>query len=226
MSSLQTTVFTPALTEDRRFPPKFFVTGTDTGVGKTFVSALLQVGLNAGYWKPIQCGVVPTSDTEWVQTVTGLGRPWFYNERYRLNAPLSPHLASVLENLEIHIDDFSLPARRRDDRLIVEGAGGVMVPINGNETMLDLMDKLALPVLVVTRGSLGTINHTLLTIKALLDRKLNVFGIVMNGERNQDNRKSIEHFSGVPVLGWIERLEEIDSRALKAVFEREFRRFA
>ncbi|HEY9788636.1 MAG TPA: AAA family ATPase, partial [Candidatus Obscuribacterales bacterium] len=109
--------------------------------------------------------------------------------------------------------------------LIVEGAGGVLVPLNGRHTMLDLMQHLQVPVVVVARTQLGTINHTLLTLEALNARNIKIFGIVLNGEPNEDNRRSIEHFGGVPVIAQIERLHDLSRASLAAVFEREFGNF-
>lgn len=230
-----------------RLPYRFFVTGTDTDVGKTFVCAMLQMGIGAAYWKPVQCGLEPSSDSDWIRRLVRLDESRYLKETYKLTAPLSPHLAAEREKIKIAVCDFSLPRSSRPgtaaepvdgtasdrpaadgaaaDRLIVEGAGGVLVPLNQSETMLDLMCHLGLPVLVVARGSLGTINHTLLTLSALRQRNLNVIGVVMNGERNYDNKRSIEHFGGVPVLAQIERLEDVTRKSMRSVFEREFRRY-
>lgn len=173
-----------------------FVTGTDTGVGKTVVSAWLTRSWDADYWKPVQSG---TSD-EWDSDAIDLLAPRAvrHPSTYALAAPLSPHEAARLEGVVIDLERFHLPATRRP--LVVEGAGGALVPLNDDALMVDLMVRLGLPVVVVARSSLGTINHTLLTLEALRARRLDVAGVVMNGPRDPANRAAIERFGRVRVL--------------------------
>src|SRR5262249_48882795 len=147
---------------------------------------------------------------------------FFLPETFKLAAPLSPHTAAERENVEIELEDFVLPPVPYGRHLIVEGAGGLMVPLNQKHTMLDLICHLELPALVVARSSLGTINHTVLTTQALVQRGVKVLGVVMNGDRNDDNRRAIEHFSGVPVVAQIERLTELARETLESIFQREF----
>ncbi|MBY0429867.1 MAG: dethiobiotin synthase, partial [Rhodospirillales bacterium] len=158
-----------------------FVTGTDTGIGKTLVSAWLVRHWRADYWKPVQTGTVEGRDLDVIrrQGVPGDGRrPTLFPSAYEFSAPLSPHAAAALEGAEIVLDRLTAPA---SELLVVEGAGGALVPLNGQFLMVDLMVRLGLPVLVVARSGLGTINHTLLTLEALRARHLRIAGVVMSG---------------------------------------------
>jgi dethiobiotin synthetase len=202
-------------------PPKIFVTGTGTGVGKTFVSAILAVGLSAGYWKPVQSGLLEKTDTAWVREMTGLPSTHFYPESYRFRFPLSPHVAAEKDGIHIDLELMDLP-ETSEEHLIVEGAGGIMVPLNEHHLMLDLMKKLQLPVLLVAESGLGTINHTLLSLDLLKNHSVQVLGVVMNGPRNPENRKAIEHFGNTRVCAEIEPLERIDKVTLKNAFWRCF----
>ncbi|MBT3255712.1 MAG: dethiobiotin synthase [Deltaproteobacteria bacterium] len=202
-------------------PPQIFVAGTGTGVGKTMVSAILAAGLSARYWKPIQSGLVEKTDTEWVREKTGLPSTYFYPETYRLRFPLSPHVAAEKDGIHIDLELMDLP-QASGGRLIVEGAGGIMVPLNEHHLMLDLMKKLATPILLVAESGLGTINHTLLSLDLLKNHFLPVLGVVMNGPLNPENRKAIEHFGNTPVCAEIEPMERIDGAALKNAFRRCF----
>jgi dethiobiotin synthetase len=196
------------------FPPQFFITGTDTDVGKTIVSALLTLGLDSHYWKPIQSGI-PT-DTDFIRTATGLEDTHFIPERYRLIQPLSPHAAAKIDGIKIALTDFQLPDA---PKLIVEGAGGLMVPLNDRHLILDLIHHLNLPVCLVTRSTLGTINHTLLSIAALRQAKIPILGVIINGQKNPSNRAAIAHYGKVPILAELEPLPAINSTTLKATFQ-------
>ncbi len=202
-------------------PHGIFVTGTGTGVGKTFVSAILVAGLSARYWKPLQSGLDEKTDTAWVQEKTGLPSSYFYPESYRFRFPLSPHVAAEKDGIHIDLELMELP-QTFGGRLIVEGAGGIMVPLNEHHLMLDLMKKLSLPILLVAESGLGTINHTLLSLEMLKNHFLQVLGVVMNGPRNPENRKAIEHYGNTKVLAEIEPLERIDKVTLKNAFWRCF----
>lgn len=178
---------------------QYFVTGTDTGVGKTLASAVLMQMLKAKYWKPIQSGIQnEEQDAMTIQRLTHLPESDFFPSSYSLQASLSPDQAAKLENITIDLMQCALPQTEKN--LIVEGAGGVMVPINDNECMLDLMQTLKLPIIIVARGTLGTINHTLLTIEALRRRQLFIYGVIFNGELNQDNQRAIEYWGQVKTL--------------------------
>ncbi|NOY67874.1 MAG: dethiobiotin synthase [Deltaproteobacteria bacterium] len=202
----------------RGFPGRFFVTGTDTDVGKTLVCAALMTGMKAFYWKPVQSGCVDGTDTKWIQDVTGFPDSMFVPETYRLDLPLSPHAAADHDGVTIDMSEFHLPDISSDSSLIVEGAGGVMVPLNGDFLMKDLIKQLDVPVLVVARSTLGTINHTLLTLSALRAESIPVIGVVLNGEKNPVNRAAIEHYGRVRVVAEIEPIPLIDHAALLDVF--------
>lgn len=198
-----------------------FVTGTDTDVGKTVLSALLVTALDAGYWKPIQTGRQngPT-DRETVMRWTGLGEEDAPREAYIFDRPVSPHLAAREAGVEIRLDTIGRP--RTAGRLIIEGAGGALVPISETELMRDLMLRLGAPVVVAARTTLGTINHTLLTIEALERRGITLLGVALVGEEDAGNRAAIEHYGRVPVVGRIPPLATIDRNALLDVFRRHF----
>lgn len=202
---------------NKKFPEKFFVTGTDTGIGKTVISAMLMSALDATYWKPIQAGLEEETDTEFVQRTAGIPEDRIVPERYRLKTPMSPHGAADIDGIEIHLSDFKLP-EFKTKHLVVEGAGGLWVPINWKQSVLDLIEELALPVLLVARSELGTLNHTLLSLEALRRRNIDVFGVILNGPHHQSNKETIEHFGIVPV--WeVEPLELIDQNSLRKAFD-------
>ena len=202
-----------------------FVTGTDTGIGKTVVSAALMhryrtVG-GLRYWKPIQTGIEQDDDTAEVERLGACGADELEMTGIRLPRPLSPHLAARLHGTAIAlpslIESVRNPARRSErTRWIVEGAGGVLVPINETETMADLIGALGLPVVVVSRTALGTINHTLLTLEALRRRNVRVAGVVMVGDRNAENRDAIERYGGIRVLGEMPHLNPLDAAGVGA----------
>lgn len=170
-----------------------FITGTDTGVGKTVTAAVVAVSRGWGYWKPIQTG--PESDTAEVARLAGC-RVW--ERGVRLPDPVSPHLAARRVEQTIDLDALVAQAPFRD-QWVVEGAGGVLVPVNDREKMVDLMALLNLPVIVVARTTLGTINHTLLTLEALRRQGLEVEKVVLAGEPNPDNKEAIGFYGQVAV---------------------------
>jgi dethiobiotin synthetase len=204
-----------------QFPPHFFVTGTDTDVGKTVVSAMLTLGLNAAYWKPIQSGITPITDTDYIRQVTQLDNSHFLPERFRLTQPLSPHLAAALDGVHIHLSDFTLPHSNKP-HLIVEGAGGILVPLNSTDLIIDLIRHLDLPVCLVARTRLGTINHTLLSLNQLKQANIPVLGVILNGEPNPANRDAIAHYGQVPILGELNQLKSINPATLKNAFHQMF----
>jgi len=191
-----------------------FVTGTDTGVGKTVVAACLARAWQAGYWKPVQTGMVTgDDDTNTVVTLAGVPAEHVYPPAYALRAPLSPHAAAELEDIRITVDAIVPPQTAHP--LVVEGAGGLLVPLNDREFMIDLMAKLALPILLVARSTLGTINHTLLSLAALRSRGLPIAGVVLNGPPNAGNRAAIERFGQVRVLAELPRVDPLDRAAIE-----------
>lgn len=199
------------------FPGTFFVTGTDTGIGKTVVSAMLTTGLGATYWKPVQSGLQEETDTEAVKRLTGLPENHFKKETYRLTEPLSPHASAAIDNVQIEMAQFVMPGFHTD-HLIVEGAGGVLVPLNDEYMMIDLIAQLGIPALVVARSELGTLNHTFLTLEALRKYDIPVLGVIMNGPRNESNRKAIEYYGQVDVFAEIEPLAEVNPTTIKQAF--------
>ena len=186
-----------------------FVTGTDTGVGKTVAcAALLHRFAHAGelrYWKPIQTGIDEDDDTATVIRLSGGEASRALDEGIRLQRPLSPHLSARLAGVSINLEDLVQIAMAQPPtrRWIVEGAGGILVPVNARDLMADLIARLAIPAVIVARSGLGTINHTLLTIEALRARTLSVAGVIMVGEPNRHNRSAIEEYGGVAVVGEI-----------------------
>jgi dethiobiotin synthase len=179
-----------------------FVTGTGTGVGKTVLSAALALARGAGYWKPVQTG--SESDTAEVERLTGCK---VLDLGVRLPDPVYPRLAAKRAGLRIDLAEV-LAFAPVDGEWVVEGAGGVLVPLNETDMILDLMERLALPVIIATRTTLGTINHTLLTLDAIRSRGLTVDRVVMVGDRDPDNRQAIELYGRVKVdeLPWMEPL--------------------
>ena len=200
----------------------YFVTGTDTNVGKTVLSALLVAALDAIYWKPVQTGAVEGTDRDWVRAWAEAPEERLPPERYRFDPPVSPHLASRDAGARIGLDAFEFPPAPPGGKWIVEGAGGVMVPLNERDLMRDLMRRIGFPVLVAARTTLGTINHALLTVAALRDAKLPIGGVVLIGEENIENRCAIEHYGKVRVVGHIPILKHIHREALLEVYERRF----
>ncbi len=174
---------------------RYFITGTDTGVGKTVVSAALVLALQASYWKPIQSG---ESDLDQVKKLTQFSDDFFHPANYSLKASLSPDQAAALENMTIQVDHCVVP--NTEKILITEGAGGVMAPINETACMLDLIKHVNAPVIIVSRGTLGTINHTLMTIEMLRQRRLPIHGVVFSGELNPENQKAIEKKGNIRTL--------------------------
>ncbi|NJB67157.1 dethiobiotin synthase [Desulfobaculum xiamenense] len=203
-------------------PSRLFVTGTDTDAGKTVISALLTAGLDAHYWKPVQSGVREGTDTETVRRLTGLPAERFLPEAYRLMEPLSPHAAALIDGVRIDLDAIRMPNLPADARLVVEGAGGIMVPLNENALMIDLMARLGLPVVLVARSGLGTINHTLLSLAALRQAGIEVCGVVLNGPRNPANRDAVEEYGKVRVLAEVEPLPQLSPATLRETFARVF----
>jgi dethiobiotin synthetase/malonyl-CoA O-methyltransferase len=191
---------------------KVFVTGTDTDAGKTVVSAWLCLHAGADYWKPIQTGHPPDRDADIVTLLSGAHA---HPERHLLRAPLSGYDAARLEGKRIELDDFQLPQTSRP--LVIEGAGGVLVPISETACTLDLMVRLGAPVIVAARSGLGTINHTCLTLMALRSRSLPILGVVLSGPPNPGNRAAIEHFGNTKILAEIPPLNPLSREALQRV---------
>lgn len=213
------------------FPRVFFLSGTDTGLGKTVLSGILAHGLGAHYWKPIQSGIETSSenpggtDSSWME-LCGIEKHRIIPERYVFNQPLSPHLSSKLDGQRIDLAELEIPAPQDYgyEHLIIEGAGGLLVPLNENDKLIDLIKKWNVPVLLAARSALGTINHTLLSLEALSARQIPVLGVVMMGPSNGENRKAIEKFGNVEVLAEIPILQDFKSSTLLNCFTEQFGR--
>ncbi|KQN07056.1 dethiobiotin synthetase [Sphingobium sp. Leaf26] len=192
------------------------VTGTDTGIGKTVFAAGLAGALGAHYWKPIQAGVDPEGDKETVAALSGLPAARILPEAFRLTTPASPHLAARIDGVAITLDQLSLP--QVDGPLVVEGAGGVLVPISETLLMADLFAHWGQPVILCARTGLGTINHSLLSIEALRSRGAQVAGIAFIGDPHEENERIIPQLAGVPSLGRLPYLDRLDPASLAAAF--------
>lgn len=199
-----------------------FITGTDTNVGKTLLSALLCAALPGRYWKPIQTGARETIDSEQVKSWAGLEDDRVLTGSYLLDEPVSPHLAARLAGREITLEKIKPPALDSGLPLIVEGAGGIMVPINSHQFMTDLIRHLNLPIVLAARSTLGTINHSLLSLRHLRNEGIRVLGVVLLGPQNHENKKAIEHYGGARVIGEIPMLETINRETLCEVYRRHF----
>ena len=205
---------------------RFFITGTDTGIGKTVASALLCAALDAIYWKPIQTGSREGTDRAAVMRMAAMPRTRTLPEAYCFAPPVSPHLAARLAGNRIDLRTIRMPALPGRENLIAEGAGGVLVPVNEKQLMTALMQRLNFPIVLVTRSSLGTINHTLLSMAALRAADLDIRGVVMVGKPNAENRKAIEHYGNVRVIGLIPPLRRLNRAALIKAFRKYFDRRA
>lgn len=193
---------------------KIFVTGTDTNVGKTLVSLLLCLRTGYRYWKPIQAGTSSQTDTQWV--VERLGNSSAISETYCLSTPAAPSYAAEIDNVEISLDHIVKQAPE-DHRIIIEGCGGILVPLNSSQLVLDLIEKLNARVVLVCKGSLGTINHTLLALYTLQQRKIDVAGIVFSGDTPESTVDSIKAFGSVSLLGQIPTLYRFDIEELTKI---------
>ena len=208
---------------------KLIITGTDTEIGKTVFSAALMLGLNTAkknphYWKPIQSGITDGVDTRTVQKITGLPDERFFPERYIFSEPLSPHRAAEIDETEIDMaglrDVSNIP--ECDGTLIIEGAGGLMVPITRENLQVNLYKEWNIPVVLCARTGLGTINHTLLSLEAIWSRNIPLKGLVFIGDENLDNIRTIAEFSKVKILGHLPTVPSLDDTSLRLAFGNNF----
>ena len=205
-------------------PLRLVVCGTDTDVGKTVVSALLVEGLSASYWKPVQCGLDGGGDRDRLRQWLQLGEPRLLPEAYRLAAPVSPHWAAELEGAgpgaigaPIEPSRLALPAVAGS--LVVECAGGLLVPLRRDRLQIEQIQAWGLPVLLVARSGLGTLNHTLLSLEALAQRRIPVLGLVLNGPPHADNPRTLAALGGVPLLACLPPLATINRQSLAALWQ-------
>lgn len=188
-----------------------FVTGISTDVGKTVASAILTQALEADYWKPVQAGDLSNSDSHKIKAYLSNEQSKIHENCYALNTPASPHLAAEIDGIEIDLSKITAPKTK--NHLVIEGAGGIYVPLNDKQTVADLIQK-DHKVIVVSRHYLGSINHTLLTIEALQNRKLHVAGIIFSGDENASTEKIILDKTGVKCIGRIDNEPYFDANVI------------
>lgn len=199
---------------------RFIVTGTDTDIGKTVFAAALAGALGAHYWKPVQAGLDPEGDNETVARLSGLPASRILPEAYRLTTPASPHLAARIDGVEIRLDRLPLPDV--EGPLVIEGAGGVLVPVSETLLMADLFAHWSLPVILCARTGLGTINHSLISIEALRNRGVTIAGIAFIGDAHEENERIIPELGRVARLGRLPRLPVLDAATLASAFRSGF----
>ncbi len=194
-----------------------FITGIGTGIGKTIVSAILVERLKADYWKPIQSGDLENSDTLLVKSLVSNPVSRFHPEAYRLTQPFSPHKSAALDGIEIDPKKIIIP--ETENQLIIEGAGGLMVPLNDHFLMIDLIKQLDAEVILVSKNYLGSINHTLLSIDTLRSRNIPIKGIIFNGDSDEWSENVIRKCAGADVaFTAVPTLDTIDKNSIaKAV---------
>lgn len=191
---------------------KLFITGISTDVGKTIASAIIVEALQADYWKPVQAGDLDKSDSHKVKSYVSNMKSQFHPNAYALNTPASPHLAAALDGIIIDLKEIKEPATT--NHLVIEGAGGVFVPLNETECVIDLIQP-EYKVIVVSRHYLGSINHTLLTIEALYNRKIAIGGIIFSGSENPSTESIILSKTGIKCIGRIEEEPYFDQNVIK-----------
>ena len=196
---------------------QYIIAGIGTEIGKTFISSILTETLQADYWKPIQSGALDFTDTDTVKSLISNEKTVFHPETYRLNEPMSPHAAAAIDGIEIELSKFQLP--QTENHLIVELAGGIMVPLNNRETNLDLIKKLNIPVILISKNYLGSINHTLLSVEILKMNNIEVKGLIFNGEQNKYSEDFILNYTKLECLGRVNFEENIDKNVVKKYAE-------
>jgi dethiobiotin synthetase len=200
---------------------RIIVTGTDTGIGKTVFAAGLTRLLDGVYLKPVQAGFEEETDTAVVQRLSGLPAMRMLPEIWRLTTPASPHLAAELDDITIDAKALTLPTLDRP--LIVEGAGGLMVPLTRDVLYIDVFAAWRAPLVLCARTTLGTLNHTLLSLEALQRRAIPILGIALIGDAHADNERTLREMGRVPILGRLPRLDPLTPHSLAAAFSTAFR---
>ncbi|GAB4009405.1 dethiobiotin synthase [Spirosoma migulaei] len=194
-------------------PSQLIIAGIGTEIGKTVASAVVVEALKADYWKPIQSGELANSDTDVVRSLVSNSTSQFHPEAYRLTQPMSPHAAAALDGLTIQLATINLP--ETNNALVVELAGGLMVPLNKHELNIDLVKKLGLPLVLVSRNYLGSINHTLLSVEACKSRNIPLLGILFNGPTVEATESFILDYTGLPCLGRIGQEERVTKEVIR-----------
>ncbi len=192
---------------------QYIIAGISTEIGKTFISSILTEALEANYWKPVQSGALDFTDTDTVKSMISNTKTVFHPEAYRLSEPMSPHAAAEIDGIEINLSNFVLP--ETENNLIVELAGGLMVPLNDRKTNLDLIKKMDLPVILVSQNYLGSINHTLLSVAVLKQQNIPIRGLIFNGIQNISSEEFILNYTGLECLGRVDFEEKIDKDVVK-----------
>ena len=190
---------------------KLFITGISTDVGKTIASAIIVEALQADYWKPIQAGDLEHSDTHKVQALVSNTQSQFHPNSYALQTPASPHLAAAKDGITIDLNQIQEP--QTNNHLVIEGAGGILVPLNEAQSVVDIIQP-DYKVIVVSRHYLGSINHTLLTVEALQNRKLSIAGIIFSGEENTSSESIILNRTGLSCIGRIAQEPYFDTNVI------------
>ncbi|MDT8415577.1 MAG: dethiobiotin synthase [Flavobacteriaceae bacterium] len=191
---------------------KIFVTGIGTDVGKTVISAILVEALQADYWKPIQSGDLHFGDAEKVQSLVSNTKSVFHPNAYRLNQPMSPHAAAALDGVCIDLKKIVCP--KTSNHLVIEGAGGLLVPLNDKNTIIDLIAP-DYKIILVSRNYLGSINHTLMSLEVLKNRGLDVAGLIFNGLETPSTENIIQQMGGVRILGRVNQAPEITKKTVQ-----------
>jgi len=192
---------------------KAVVVGIGTGVGKTFIATILAEALEADYWKPVQAGNLDFTDTDFVKQHISNNKTYCYPEVYRLSAPMSPHAAAKNDGIDIELEKLTVPQTK--NHLIIEPPGGLMVPLNEEKLNVDLICQWGLPVILVSKNYLGSINHTLLTQRVLKDYAVKVSGIIFNGEPNEATEEIILNYTGLSCIAKINHEQEISKKTVK-----------
>lgn len=187
-----------------------FITGISTEVGKTLVSAIVTEALEADYWKPVQAGELEHSDTDKVKAMISNTKSVFHENSYALHTPMSPHAAAAIDGIEININDIQIP--KTNNQLVIEGAGGLLVPLNNKETIIDLIQPNH-KILVVSRHYLGSINHTLMTLELLQQKGFDV-ALIFSGNEHPSTESIIKKMSGVHIIGRIDEEATIDQSTI------------
>ena len=194
-------------------PNQFIIAGIGTEIGKTLISSIFRQGMQADYWKPVQSGNPEEADALFIGQMTRVPEGKIWDSSYMLTQPLSPHTAAEIDGIRISLDHIQLPLTERS--LIVELAGGLMVPLNESETNLDLIAHIALPVILVSKNYLGSINHTLLSYEILKAKQIPIAGIVFNGPANASGERFILQHTGLKVLLHVPELAQINPEIIQ-----------
>lgn len=197
----------------------FIIAGIDTDAGKTIASAVLTEGLKADYWKPVQAGDLHYTDTDKVRKWVSNSESVMHPEAYRLTSPMSPHAAAAIDGVNIQLETYPMP-ETEGRPLLIELAGGLMVPLRKDYLIIDWLEHLQLPVILVSKYYLGSINHSLLSIDALQRRGIPIAGILFNGTPVETTKQAILAYGNVPFIGHIEEMEKVNAESIKKQADR------